>query len=282
MTKRIISVSRRTDIPAFHGEQFMKNVNAGSIESLHPITGQKTLALLKKDDVACFVFWSKDYTPFLANLHELKDMGYRSYFNYTLTRLPPVFETKVNHETALRSLRVISRMYSPAHINWRYDPILFSDRTGYDWHIKNFTALCSDLKGYVNRCYFNFPVLYGKVQTNLKAFTRKTGIKVYNPEQQIKSRLIEEFFDIAQAKSITLFSCAESHGLDPRVQRAHCIDADMINQLYNLNQLPDYRPSREGCGCSQSIDIGAYNTCNHGCVYCYANTSAFTIKQALL
>lgn len=35
---------------------------------------------------------------------------------------------------------------------------------------------------------------------------------------------------------------------------------------------------REECGCVESVEIGAYNTCLNGCKYCYANYNEERVK----
>ena len=71
--KSIISVSRRTDIPAFYGDWFMNRLKEGFAGVVNPFGGQKYIVSLKPQDVRCFVFWSKNFTPFLENLKVIEN-----------------------------------------------------------------------------------------------------------------------------------------------------------------------------------------------------------------
>jgi hypothetical protein len=85
--KRIISTSRRNDIPAFYGEWFMTRLKEGFVGVVSPSGGKKYVVSLKPEDVLCFVFWSKNFTPLTDHLRAIEDLGYRFYFNYMVTAL---------------------------------------------------------------------------------------------------------------------------------------------------------------------------------------------------
>jgi len=272
--KRIISVSRRTDVPAFYGDWFVQRLKEGFAGVVNPFGGQRYIVSLKPQDVVCFVFWSKNFSPFIDSLKIIDDMGYKFYFNYTVTALPDVFESDVEKQAAIEGLKRLSRMYSPHHINWRFDPIIISSISDGSFFVKAFEELASEFEGLVERCYFSFVTEYGKVKRNFEELERTTGVKITNCSEEFKIDLANQLSEIAERHGMRMFSCCGDYLVNDRIQKGHCIDGSVIESLF----FPDgftskEKPTRAECGCTESSDIGTYDTCPHGCVYCYANVN---------
>jgi len=273
--KRIISVSRRTDIPAFYGDWFMKRLEDGFAGYVNPFGGQKYIVSLKPADVVCFVFWSKNFEPFMSKLKVVESKGYKFYFNYTITGLPKIFECNMaGKEIAIDALKKLSRIYSLKHINWRYDPIVISDITNYDWHVSNFKNLASAFEGCVERCYFSYAIQYGKVKRNFDRFQKERSVKIVDPDNNLRIELASKLAEIAEQHGIKMFTCCGDYLINPKIGKAHCVDGMVIKELFSIGDFEfTEKPTRKECGCTESTDIGAYDTCPHGCVYCYANVN---------
>ena len=90
--------------------------------------------------------------------------------------------------------------------------------------------------------------------------------------------MVEAMLPIARSFGFTIQTCAEKIDLlEYGIEHGACIDSKLISEIigYPLKVKKD-KNQRKECGCIESIDIGEYNTCVHGCEYCYANAS----KQA--
>jgi hypothetical protein len=259
----------------------MGRVREGFAGVVHPFAGKRYVVSLRPEDVTCLVFWSKDFTPFVDDLDVLDRLGYRFYFNYTVTAVPQVFECDVDRAAALRTLKLLSRRYSPAHINWRFDPIVLSSVCDGEFYVREFGRLAHELEGLVERCYFSFVMPYRKVDRNFRLLEQAENLRIVYASESERIELAGRLAQIAREHGMQLYSCCGEHLLCESIQQAHCIDGSLIERLFYPRGLAwNEKPTRPGCGCTESIDLGTYDTCPHGCVYCYANANKAVAHRA--
>ena len=265
----IISASRRTDIPAFYMAWMMNRLREGTVRYPNPWTGQPHEVSLRPDDVHSIVFWSKDYAPFLEQADELDALGYLYGCHYTITGIPRELEPSVPPwQAAAHTLRRLAARIGPGRVWWRFDPILLTQELGARYYLQLFAEMAQALEGQTERCYFSFADFYGKVQRRLAV----EGIPAIDPELSGKQAMVQEMAAIAGERGMSLHACCEDDVVSGVVQKAHCIDADLLSELFPGRRLAAAaRPTRESCGCAASRDIGMYDSCPHRCLYCYAN-----------
>ena len=287
----------------------MNRVAEGFAGWENPFGGQRHLVSLRRADVRCLAFWSKNYRPFLPQLRTLQEQDIPCFFNYTITGLPSVFETHtVPADDAVDSLRELAARFSPDHINWRYDPVILSERTPPEYHLARFAGLAATLQGHVTRCIFSFVWRYSKVERNFAALEQAQEFRIFDPDVPARRALAQELAGIAARHGMTLHSCCGDDLLSPGtlppvaaavsaaaargtraatqdggsgdsalpapIHKAHCLDGETISRLYpGAPCCPAAHPNRPQCGCAENVDIGRYDTCPHGCAYCYANVN---------
>lgn len=266
----IVSVSRRSDIPAFHGAWLMDHLRRGEVMVRNPFhpTQEKRVSL-KKQDVDALVFWSRDPRPLMEHLPEIERNGYPYYSLITATGYPRFLEPMAPlPEEAVLFFKELAGRIGRRRVIWRYDPVIFTNETDFDFHVKNFSNLVQRLSSFTSRVIVSFFDPYPKVLRRLN----KAGIAVEkaagSSEQQID--LLTRFAAVATRTGLEIQSCAEA-ALVAGVRPGKCIDQELLNELFGLNLSYRKDPSqRKLCLCQQSVDIGDYHTCRHGCLYCYA------------
>lgn len=264
----IISVSRRTDIPAFYSDWFFNRLKAGYVITINPYNQHIAHRVsLKPEDVTCFVFWTKNPTPFLKRLDELK--GYQYYFQFTLNAYGTDLEPFVpNKNQLVQTFQILSNVIGKEKVIWRYDPILINDYYTKEYHYYWFDKLCAKLSPFTNKCIISFIDVYKKIENNFK----KYHINNLSEEEMID--IAKTFQDIAHKYNLILETCSENVNLYMYgINHGKCIDDQLIAKLINDPKLHIKKDQyqRKECGCAVSVDIGTYNTCPHQCIYCYAN-----------
>lgn len=269
----IISASRRTDIPAFYSEWFLNRINAGFLLVRNPFNAHqvKRVSLLP-EDVDAIVFWTRNAEKLLQSLPVLDDKGYRYYFQYTVTGYPRVLEKSVPKPLqAIETFSKVSEIIGRGRMVWRYDPILVSTLVDLDEHKRVFEKIASMLEGQTKRVMISFADMYKKTERNLAAI-KDFKYQDIASDKDGMLELAGFMAEVAAKYGMEIQSCTEKINLScVGIGHGKCIDDGLMQSELGLtlNSEKD-KGQRDECGCIKSIDIGQYNTCLHGCSYCYA------------
>lgn len=267
----IISASYRTDIPAFYGEWFLGRLAAGFAQTRNPYSGEIATIPLDPDSVDGFVFWTRNAGPFFAALDQVHDRGHPFVVQYTVTGYPRELEwATIAPERAAEHIHRIADRYGPLSVVWRYDPMVFSSLTPAAWHEDNFARLAQAMKGAVNEAVVSFAQIYKKTARNLAAAARAFDFTWTDPPAEDKTALLKTLAAIAADHGLRLALCAQPDLMIPAVATARCIDAARLARIGGRPFPARAKPHRPDCDCFEARDIGDYDSCPHGCTYCYA------------
>jgi len=273
----IISASYKTDIPTFYGEWFVNRLRAGYCKMINPYGRQIYTIDLSPDAVDGFVFWTKNIGPFLKYLPEIQARGYPFIVQHTINGYPRELEFRViNYTHTIEHMKKLEGEYGPDVAIWRYDPIIISSLTPVDWHRRNFETLAQSLEGTTNEVVVSFGQIYKKTRRNMEWASREFAFTWSEHEAMAWDdvrELVTELAHIASSHRMQLRVCSQQTLLVPgTIEEARCVDADRLERVSGKSILGKTRQkgNRKECGCFASRDIGEYDTCPHGCVYCYA------------
>ncbi|MCH4885960.1 DUF1848 domain-containing protein [Acidaminobacter sp. JC074] len=259
----ILSVSRRTDIPAFYMEWFLNRQKAGYVLTRNPMN-RKQISRIFFKDVECYVFWTKNPSEIVKHFNDI-DKPFMTQVTLT-PYLKDVEKGLEDKNAVIEAMVELSKLGGKSRLIWRYDPIIINDKYTIDYHLFYFEKLCKRLRGSVETCIISFVEFYKKIEKASKDFHRIDDKK--------KDELAMTLKKIAGKYDIQLKSCGSYDG----IEKAACIDESIIRDMgitgYNKDKY-----QRKDCNCLESIDIGAYNTCVHDCTYCYANYNHDSAKS---
>ena len=267
----LLSASRRTDIPAFYMEWFLRRLRAGWLLVRSPYNPRQVSRVpLSREAVDCIAFWSKDPAPLLARADELDGFGIPYFVQFTLTPYGRELEGGLrNKRDILDTFVRLAERLGPDRVIWRYDPILLSERWTPARHVEAFGALCWRLKGHTDVCVISFVDMYAKLCKRAAGLLRE-------PTEGEMRELAAALSALGRESGMELRACCERLDLTAYgIMAAGCLDRRTVERVCGYPiQVKGQTGQRAGCRCIESVDIGAYDTCTHGCVYCYANRGA--------
>jgi len=314
----IISASRSTDIPAFYAEWFIERLRAGYCAWYNPFNQQKMYISFKNCKVVVFWTKNpKPLLPYLHELDERGIHYYFQYTlnDYDVERFEPNVAS-INERVEV--FKELSTIVGKDRVIWRFDPLIITPSLSPRQLLTKIWNVGNLIKGYTDKLVFSFIDVraYRKVQANLvkeTGFFTKDNVENAEATQTQINEIVEGLCKCRdrwkeEGWYIKLATCGESIDLDAHgIEHNRCVDGELMEQLWSEDKelvyylrtgelfkpdiftptliIPDKQKNlkdkgqRKVCGCMVSKDIGMYNTCNHLCVYCYANTSCDVVLK---
>ena len=266
----IINISGRTDICAFYSKWLENRIDEGFFDVRNPFN-PNLVSRIYEENIDLYVFCTKTPLPVIPILKKIKKP---IYFFVTLTSYHNDIEVNVfNKKDILQGVKELSKMLGKENVCVRYDPILLNDTYTISYHIKALDSLMNELKDYVEEIVFSFMDDYKNVRKNyLEMNCREIKSDEYYT-------LANAFKELEKKYHIHLKSCLEDELLKYGFNGGTCISNELALRLTNKTFK---KWKARDCLCRETVDIGAYNSCNHRCKYCYANYDEDKIKNNML
>jgi DNA repair photolyase len=287
----IITASRSTDIPGLYGDWFVNRLQKGYVAWRNPFSGQ--IQYISFEKTRCIVFWTKNPAPFVKHVKTIERMGIGTLFQVTVNDYE-VEKLEMNIpslQKRIDSVIELSHIIGKEKVLWRFDPLILSEKISICELLKKIARVGDEVYSHVGRLTISFLSPYKKVVRNLKS------LGIHEISQMDKLMIASGIGDLNARWNLPLYSCAEPQDLSKYgIYHGSCVDASLIANCFSSDSslkrflkintsvdlfgneikkigLEKDRGQRKECGCCLSKDIGMYDTCSHGCLYCYANAS---------
>lgn len=268
----ILNTGNRTDIPAFYAPWFLNRIREGFVYTRSPYDpGHLTEYILDPELVDVICFCSKNPAPLLPHMGDLA--RFSQYWQLTITPYGKEIEPHVpEKKQILKTFRALSEITGPHSIAWRYDPIFLTPKYNLEFHSSAFKEMARALRGATDTVIISFIDLYEKTRRNFP------GVQAVSEDNRL--RIGEHFLQIAQSNGMQLKTCFEGDDLAPLgVDTSGCMTKEVLERSLGEALNAPVVQARKGCTCMLSNDIGLYNTCGHGCLYCYANYDQASVAR---
>lgn len=268
----ILLVSGRTDIVAFYTPWFMNRLKEGYVDVLNPFNSNLVNRIYFKD-VDAFMFCTKNPWPIIPYLDKINKP---ILFHITLTPYKNDIEPNViDKRKIIEGIKKVSKIIGKDNVYVRYDPVFLNNKYNLDYHLKAFSKLCSLLDGYIKGFIISFLDDYKNVQKNYHILKPKIW------ENKDYETFGICFANIAKKHNLTVQTCAEAKTLEEYgFIKGECLSKEIAQRLTGKKVTKKWTARHnKNCACMQMVDIGAYNTCPHLCLYCYANYAPDLIKS---